>query len=50
MSPKCIENKCDVVPNYNFKGQTTGLYCNGHKKSGMVDVKNKKCNEYGCDT
>jgi hypothetical protein len=38
---KCI--KCDKIPNYNYPGEKTGLYCLVCKLYGMVDVKNKKC-------
>jgi hypothetical protein len=39
---KCIE--CNIKrPNYNYQGETKGLYCSDCKKSDMIDVKNKKC-------
>ena len=42
----CIE--CDKKPNFNFKGQITGLYCSKHKKKDMIDILNKTCIEIGC--
>lgn len=39
-----------TLPGYNTPGETKGLYCDLHKKPGMVDVKNKKCLEANCRT
>jgi len=44
----CHHPNCKKQPNYNVEGETKRLYCNEHKKEGMVDVKNKTCCEEGC--
>jgi hypothetical protein len=46
----CIHINCKKQSIYNLEGETKGLYCFRHKKEGMIDVKNKKCNEEGCKT
>jgi EsV-1-7 cysteine-rich motif len=46
----CQHEGCSKRPIYNNPGETVGLYCKGHMKIGMVDVKNKKCQyEGGCN-
>jgi hypothetical protein len=47
-SKKCIYNGCNIFPNYNFQGDSKGLYCLTHKKEEMVDVKHKKCKGNFC--
>ena len=34
---------CDKQPAFNVSGEKKGRFCVEHKESGMVDVKNKKC-------
>ena len=46
--PKCIEEDCKTIPNYNYIGQKKGLYCKKHKKDGMIDVRSKTCIEEDC--
>ena len=46
----CQEKGCTTRPNFNLSGETKGLYCNVHKKEGMVDVKRAKCIHEGCIT
>lgn len=38
---------CDIHPNYNTIGKKA-LYCYKHKFEGMIDVKNKRCENEGC--
>jgi hypothetical protein len=45
---QCIEGNCTTTSIFNFKGEKDGIYCNKHKKDGMVDVFNKKCTQEGC--
>jgi hypothetical protein len=45
---KCFHEGCYTQPNFNFKGQTKGIYCKEHKLDGMVDVVSKKCAHEGC--
>jgi len=47
-SKKCIIKGCQKHPIYNVEGESKALYCNGHKKDGMVDVISKKCIVQGC--
>lgn len=44
----CIEEGCETRANFNNPHEKTGLYCNRHKKAGMIDVKNPKCEISGC--
>ena len=44
----CKEKGCKIRPNYNNEGETKALYCNAHKKEGMVNVKDKTCLNEGC--
>ena len=46
----CTEEGCMKRPSYNHEGEKTPLYCGTHKKEGMIDVINKRCNGYLCDT
>lgn len=46
----CTEEGCMKQPNYNHEGENGGLYCGTHKKEGMIDIINKRCNGYLCDT
>lgn len=42
-SKRCLQDGCDVIPAFNPTDQNKGIYCDKHKKMGMIDVKNKKC-------
>jgi len=46
----CIHPECKTRPNYNKEGETKAVYCFAHKKTGMIDVKNKKCIHPDCKT
>ena len=39
----CKFKNCKVNPSYNFKNNTTRLYCNRHRLEGMVNLKVKMC-------
>jgi hypothetical protein len=45
---ECNFNDCNKCPNYNYKGEKIRLYCSSHKLEGMVDIKNKHCENVGC--
>ena len=45
--PTCL--KCSKQPTFNIPGETKGLYCFEHKKEGMKDVVNKKCEAKDCE-
>ena len=44
----CREEGCIKVLSYNHEGKKNGLYCDTHKKDGMINVRNKRCAEEGC--
>lgn len=46
----CIELECNIRSNFNFEGQTKGLYCRMHKKENMININDKSCIESGCKT
>ncbi len=48
ISKTCEEDRCDTIPNFNFRGQTKGIRCSDHRLEGMIDVKNKTCEEDNC--
>ena len=39
---------CNIRPNYNYKGEKKGIFCNSHKLDGMIDVINKICPYKDC--
>ena len=47
MPKRCCEKGCKTRPTYNFEGKKP-LYCNSHKKEGMIDVIHERCCEEGC--
>ena len=48
---KCQESCCSVKNAvFNYEEENVGKYCNEHKKLGMIDVINKRCQENGCST
>ena len=46
----CSHDGCKTHPYYNKEGEKKTLYCDKHKKEGMVDVKNKTCKSDWCLT
>ena len=50
MGGECLETDCKKQPSYNFKDIKKGIYCNLHKKEGMINVVDKRCKEDGCNT
>ena len=46
----CIHEGCNKIPCFNNEGETKGLYCKGHKKKDMINVKDKLCKTYLCYT
>ena len=44
----CKENGCKKQPSFNKERETKGIYCNAHKKDGMVNVKEKMCIHLDC--
>ena len=40
---KCCFENCQTRSNFNYEGQTKGLYCSNHKLEGMIDIKSKVC-------
>ena len=46
---KCIYENCILRPHYNYKNETTTLYCAKHKKKEMIDVINKRCIYTECE-
>jgi hypothetical protein len=49
ISPRCIHENCDLIPNYNKKGEKKGLYCSEHKLDFMVDIKHDLCMYENCE-
>jgi hypothetical protein len=49
-SKTCCEEGCKKQPIYNVEGETKALYCNEHKKEGMVNVISKTCKSEWCLT
>ena len=45
---KCIEPECSITPIFNNPGSKKAIYCSSHKKTGMIDIKSKKCEYNGC--
>lgn len=45
----CKEHGCKIRPNYNYNGETKGIYCTSHKKPGMCNVKSPTCKEQACN-
>ena len=42
-SNQCQQAGCTTHPNFNHEGQKTALYCQPHALTGMVDIKNRRC-------
>ena len=44
----CVEPDCRNRPSCNWAGAGVGVWCSKHKAEGMVDVRNKTCENAGC--
>ena len=38
INEKCLNEKCNKMPCFNYEGQTQRLYCKEHKLENMIDV------------
>lgn len=47
---KCQELDCNTHSAFNLPTENKGIFCNTHKKVGMIDVIHKKCKEENCNT
>lgn len=45
---RCQEPSCDIVPTYNYDGESAA-FCSTHAKQDMIDVVNKRCVYPDCD-
>jgi len=45
---RCRAEGCPKQPTYNFSGVRGAIFCAGHARDGMVDVRNKRCKYPGC--
>lgn len=43
VSRLCHHPGCQTIPNYNYPGETTALFCSSHKLENMIDIKSKRC-------
>lgn len=41
---------CIKQPSFSVDGSNNSEFCSEHKEDGMVDVKNKRCCQLGCNT
>jgi hypothetical protein len=48
VNKKCQYKDCLIQPNYNFMGESNGIYCSEHKLENMIDVINQKCQFNNC--
>jgi hypothetical protein len=48
--PKCIFEKCDKTPLFNFENEKKGIYCFQHKTDTMIDVNHNICKGDNCQT
>ena len=46
----CNHHDCKTRPVYNYEGETKAMYCATHKLDGMINVKDKSCNNEWCHT
>ncbi len=49
MTKYCIEENCNTRPTFNYKDETTAIYCSIHRLENMIDIKNKLCIEENCN-
>jgi hypothetical protein len=47
LKTQCLEETCVTIPYFNFPGEKKALYCSKHKKDGMVNVRDKHCENEG---
>ena len=47
---KCKFENCLKYASYNLSGYKYSLYCNTHKRDGMINVKSKRCLTPFCET
>jgi hypothetical protein len=45
----CKEENCNKQPNFNYTGETKGVYCHKHKIENMINVISNKCKEHDCN-
>jgi hypothetical protein len=45
---KCIEENCNTRGTFNYLNEIKPIYCEIHKKIGMINVRSKKCKEFNC--
>ena len=45
-----MTTSCKKQPSFNYDGQSKGMFCSEHKRDGMVDVKNSRCQYEDCKT
>jgi hypothetical protein len=45
---KCQNELCDKTPNFNFEGETKGIYCEAHAEEGMKNINAVMCKHSGC--
>ena len=50
MRLECENPGCSKEPAFNVEGATTRRFCATHKLAGMVNVKNKRCENPGCNS
>jgi hypothetical protein len=46
---RCMTQGCNKRPYFNTPEETSGLYCNSHKKDGMINILSKRCKNDWCD-
>ena len=47
-SDRCNYDGCSTISNFNFEGETIGIYCSVHKLPNMIDLTNKVCIYHDC--
>ena len=47
---RCKHENCKTRPNYNYEGQTEGMFCAKHRNADMIDVVHSKCDFDNCTT
>jgi hypothetical protein len=46
----CLHRGCNKQPSFNVAGVSKAIYCSHHKEDCMVNVRNKTCKSFLCDT
>lgn len=49
MAKKCIVDSCKIRANFNFPGESKGIYCKTHACASMINVINRRCVVENCD-